>query len=92
MTHDPLCSTPQLIFDSFSKKNYCICGTLAIARHEARQQAIHDCTAAVESVHSPIQYGENTYCRGCADAAYEEFSFTWPCRVVTSVRSLQETP
>ena len=58
----------------------------------ARANMFAKCIAAVEEVHSPIQHGEDTYCRGCADAAYNEFSFTWPCPVVTSVRALQEKP
>jgi hypothetical protein len=59
---------------------------------DGQQDTLARCITAVEQVHSPIQHGEDTYCRGCADAAYDEFSFTWPCPVVTSVRALRENP
>ena len=83
MTHDPLCAAKN---DPDPKCHSCH------LIDKVRADMLAKCIAAVEEVHSPIQHGEDTYCRGCADAAYDEFSFTWPCPVVTSVRALQEKP
>jgi hypothetical protein len=49
------------------------------------------CIAEVERIHSPIRIDDDlSYCRKCADAAYGEYSYAWPCAVVTSVRALQQ--
>lgn len=88
LVHDELCD--EAWKHKFTKKEPCgVC--VAIAK--AREEMFAKCIAAVEAIHSPIPYGDDlTYCRGCADSAYDEYSFTWPCPVVNSVRALQEKP
>jgi hypothetical protein len=88
MTHNPLCVELYTQVIPIPAERCIACSVITKVREDTLAKAI----AAVESVHSPIQYGENTYCRGCADAAYDEFSFTWPCPVVNSVRALQGKP
>jgi hypothetical protein len=108
MIHDPLCewSTPCIHGENQQHSRdtenlavpdatYCwMCGAdcLCDLIAKVREDMLAKCIEAVEEVHSPIQNGEDTYCRGCADAAYDEFSFTWPCPVVTSVRALRDNP
>ncbi len=85
--HDPLCPSTDP-----TEREYCAlchCDLIAKARKDMLAKAI----AAVETVHSPIRIDDDLfYCRGCADAAYEEYSFAWPCAVVTAVHALQANP
>jgi hypothetical protein len=72
-------------------------GAIGEANNQAylngQRDMLAKCIAAVEAVHSPIPMDADlSYCRGCADAAYEEYSYEWPCAVVTAVRALQEKP
>ena len=85
MTHDPLCSVQD--DDPLPLQLLCICGELSAARRDM----LAKCIAAVERIHSPIRIDDDlSYCRACADAAYGEYSYAWPCAVVTSVRALQQ--
>jgi hypothetical protein len=58
---------------------------------QGQRDMLAKCIAEVERIHSPIRIDDDlSYCRKCADAAYGEYSYAWPCAVVTSVRALQQ--
>jgi hypothetical protein len=95
MTHDPLCPWRQAEESDGPNRwltgvAVCECGLIAMVREDM----LAKCIAAVEAVHSPIPIDEHlSFCRGCAEAvsyaAYEEYSYEWPCAVVTALRDLQ---
>jgi hypothetical protein len=83
VTHDPLCPRPRVILSWKSKRNFCICGFLAQARHEEREDMLAKCIAALP---------HSTY---CLDTWYDDKTSECFCESAAcdrTLRALQEKP